>query len=129
MKRGAAGEELAQCFLRCRGLKILERNWRSRGGELDIVCAEGRTLVFVEVKTRHDSQRGVPGEALTPAKRKRLLVAAGRYLTARGLWDRPCRFDLVAVHLRRESCVIEHQTDVIDASDSLGGGHAYWQPW
>jgi putative endonuclease len=120
---------MARAFLHCRGLDILETNWRSRSGELDIICRDGQTLVFVEVKTRSENDRGLPGEALTGAKRKRLIKAASRYLTVEDCWDKPCRFDLVAVQLQKDSCVIEHQINVIEISDALGCGHTHWQPW
>lgn len=69
---GDAGEELACDYLRRRGWTILDRNWRCRAGELDIVAAEGTRLVAVEVKTRASTRFGTPLEAITPAKSSRL---------------------------------------------------------
>jgi len=120
---------MARAFLTCQGFEVIETNWRSRFGELDIICRDGPDVVFVEVKTRRETDRGLPGEALTGVKQKRLVRAASRYLTKNSLWDRPCRFDLVAVYLHKDSCVIEHQAHVFDLSEALGGGYAYWQPW
>jgi putative endonuclease len=94
---GAAGEEAAAALLAAKGLRVLARNWRSGGLELDLVCREGRTIVFVEVKTRGPGSRGTPADGLTPAKRGRLVRAASLWLSENEAWDAPCRFDLVAV--------------------------------
>lgn len=93
---GAAGEEAAAKLLAAKGYRILARNWRSGGLELDLVCREGRTIVFVEVKTRSPG-RTTPAEALSPAKRAKLVRAASLWLSENDSWDAPCRFDLVAV--------------------------------
>lgn len=95
---GRAGEDEAARFLEGRGLAILARNVRIGGGELDLVALDGKTLVFVEVKWRRDASRGAPAEAITPAKRRRLLSAARAWLAEnprRGTRD--VRFDVVAI--------------------------------
>jgi putative endonuclease len=69
---GDFGEQLACEFLRSRGLQILDRNWRCRSGELDVVAADGAVLVGCEVKTRTSDRFGTPLEAITPAKAGRL---------------------------------------------------------
>jgi putative endonuclease len=126
---GKAGEELAGTYLQTLGFEIVSRNWRCRGGELDIICTSGKDIVFVEVKTRTDQDRGLPGEALDEKKQKRLIKAAGVYLSRQKLWDRPSRFDLVAVSFDATGCRLEHVTDVIQVSQTLVGRHAHWQPW
>lgn len=94
MNRGDAAEALAAEFLSARGLTIVERNYRCRGGEIDLVARDRDTLVFVEVRLR--SSRGFGGAAasITPAKRKRLRRAAGHYLATLGR-EPPCRFDAI----------------------------------
>ncbi len=94
---GERGEEAAARYLSGKGLRILERGYRARFGEIDLIAREGEELVFVEVKTRRSLRCGDPLEAVTEAKRRRILRAASLYLQSTGAWDSPCRFDLVAV--------------------------------
>ena len=94
---GRRGEEAAARHLASRGLRILERGFRSRAGEIDIVAQDGETLVFVEVKSRSSLACGRPAEAVDSRKRRRLLNAASWYLLSRGGPERPCRFDVVEV--------------------------------
>jgi putative endonuclease len=88
---------LACRYLESRGFAILARNFRSRAGELDIVAREGETTVFVEVKERHGTSHGEAVEAVTFAKRQRIVRAARLFAAARGLSDAPLRFDVVAI--------------------------------
>ena len=98
LRRGARGEKLASRFLRRRGYKVLYRNFKDRrGGEIDIVCRDGDTLVFVEVKTRRDEEFGRPVEAVD--RQKQLRVSKGGLAWLR-LLDNPeitFRFDVVEV--------------------------------
>ena len=100
LRRGVRGEKLASRFLRNHGYKILYRNFRDRrGGEIDIVCRDDDTLVFVEVKTRSDEDFGRPIEAVD--RRKQLRVSKGGLAWLRFL-DNPdivFRFDVVEVLL------------------------------
>jgi putative endonuclease len=91
---GAAAEALAASFLAQHGLTIVERNWRRRCGELDIVARDGETLVFVEVRLRRGGDFGGAAASITAAKRARVVAAAGLYL-ARLPHTPPCRFDAV----------------------------------
>ena len=129
LSTGRAGEDLAAAFLVEKGYRVVTRNFRCTGGEIDLVCEDGRTLVFVEVKTRSGHVRGEPGEAVTAAKRKRLVKAAALYLSRTRAWSRPCRFDLVGILFLIGETVVEHWEDIIDARDGLDRGHAPWQPW
>lgn len=96
--KGRAGEDGAARFLEERGLEVVARNVRAGGGEIDIVASDGRAVVFVEVKWRRDASRGVPAEAVTPAKRRRLLSAARAWLAANPAHSsRDVRFDVVAI--------------------------------
>jgi putative endonuclease len=94
---GAAGEARAAAWYRTRGYRVVARNWRCRDGELDLVVARGRLLVFVEVKTRRTDRFGSPLEAVTWQKQQRLRRLALRYLEATGTSARALRFDVVAI--------------------------------
>ena len=94
--KGAAGEQLAADYLQRRGLKLIERNFRVRGGEIDLICRDGKTTVFVEVRLRSRSDFGGAAASVTPAKQKKLLAAARQYLTTLKTLP-PCRFDVVAL--------------------------------
>lgn len=94
MNRGAAAEALAAQFLQARGIRIVERNYRCRGGEIDIIAREGSTLVFVEVRLRRGNAFGGAAASITPAKRRRLGFAARHYLGRLGR-EPPCRFDAI----------------------------------
>lgn len=98
LQLGARGEKLAQSFLRKSGYKILYRNFRARrGGEVDIVCRDDDTLVFVEVKTRTREDFGRPLEAVNAAKRKLISRGALAWLQMLDNPDILFRFDVVEV--------------------------------
>ena len=109
---GRFGEELAARHLDGAGLRIVDRNWRCAEGEIDIVAADGDTLVFCEVKTRSGTGFGDPAEAITAAKSARLRRLGLRWLAAHGLGWRELRFDVVTV-LRRNGAdpVVRHLKD------------------
>ncbi len=94
---GNFGEVLACNFLKKLGYRILERNFRIRGGEIDIVCRQKDYLVFVEVKTRYSHQFGEPAESITHWKIKALLKTALFYIQKIKWGDRGYRIDLVTV--------------------------------
>ena len=99
---GQYGEELAVEHLREDGLEVLARNWRCREGELDVVARAGRTVVFVEVKTRSGTGYGEPAEAVTLRKARRLRLLACRWLEQhRPAGTADLRFDVVSVVRRR----------------------------
>src|SRR5438132_34677 len=100
---GERGEDFAAKFLRRRGYKILVRRFKSRGGEIDLVCRDGDWLVFVEVKTRVSDQLGLPSESVNHDKQRHASKVALDYLR---LLDNPqirWRFDIVEVLLRKEA--------------------------
>jgi putative endonuclease len=96
---GKSGEDLACDELASRGYAILERRYRTRAGEIDIVARDGTALVFVEVKTRRSIRCGVPADAVTRAKRRRIVQMASDYLARRRPTAGSCRFDVVTVSL------------------------------
>ena len=97
---GAHGERIAAAYLARAGLRVLDRNWRCRDGELDIVAREGAALVFCEVKTRRGVGFGHPVEAVTPVKQRRLRLLAQRWLAAHDEHAPDLRFDVVGVLVR-----------------------------
>ena len=92
--RGALAEETAAEFLKARGLRLLERNYSCRFGEIDLIMRDGRTLVFVEVRYRRNKSFGGAIESITAAKREKLLRAARHYMAATQEFP-ACRFDAV----------------------------------
>jgi putative endonuclease len=97
--RGRRGEDLAHRFLRRRGYAVVARNWRTEtgSGELDVVAWEGKTLVFVEVKSRASEEYGTPDRAVDAEKRGNLIRAAREYARHAGVDWHEVRFDLVNV--------------------------------
>jgi putative endonuclease len=121
---GQRGEDAAARFLRRRGYKIVARQERYKLSELDIVAVDGRTVVFVEVKTRESLDGGGPEEAVTPEKQKRMTRAALGFLRRHGLLEHAARFDVVAVTWppgqRRPR--IEH---FVNAFEAVGRGQMF----
>jgi putative endonuclease len=114
---GRFGEQQAVEHLEAGGLQILDRNWRCRAGELDIVARDGSQLVFVEVKTRSSLAFGAPAEAVDRAKSARIRelalrwIMAQRELGAQMFWE-ALRFDVVSVVRGRDGVEIAHLTGV-----------------
>jgi putative endonuclease len=96
---GSQGEQAAYDFLIAKGYVCRERNFRLRGGEIDLIMDDGAYLVFVEVKFRRSLDYGAPEEAVTAAKIKRMTKAALTYIVQNRLADRGVRFDVIAVDL------------------------------
>ncbi len=94
---GSFGEKLAAAHYRAQGYAVLERNWRCRTGEIDLICARGTTLVVCEVKARTGTARGHPLEAVTAPKQRRLRHLATAYLRQQGRRWADVRFDVVSV--------------------------------
>lgn len=94
--KGAAAEEAAAHYLAARGLRVVERNFRVRGGEIDLVCRDGPTVVFVEVRLRRRSDYGGAAASITAAKQAKIVLAARHWLVRHGQYNgSPCRFDCV----------------------------------
>ncbi|QAA77333.1 MAG: hypothetical protein BIP78_1567 [Candidatus Bipolaricaulis sibiricus] len=109
---GQEAEDIACRHLQAKGMRVVARNWRWRGGEVDIIARDGPTLVFVEVRFRADETHGAPEETVTPAKRDRLWRTALAFL--RGVDEIPVRFDVVSVGPRglRHICDAFREEDV-----------------
>ena len=95
--RGAFGERLAATAYRRRGAEVLDRNWRTRTGEIDLIVREGGIYVFCEVKTRRSRRYGSPLEAITPEKAARIRRLAGEWLRAHRLRGVETRFDVASI--------------------------------
>ena len=94
---GQKGEAAAARYYLDRGCRLLAHNYRTRMGELDLVLMEGNTVVIVEVKSRSKTSRGPAAEAVGPAKQRRIILAAQRFLQQSGLSEQPVRFDVAEV--------------------------------
>jgi putative endonuclease len=100
---GAAGEALAEAYLRSLGYCILERNWRCRTGEIDIVAEIEGILVFVEVRSRSvHGKFGLAKESVNVRKQLQVRETAQYYLHRYRLYDKPLRFDVISVHFTKE---------------------------
>jgi putative endonuclease len=97
---GARGERIAAAYLTELGIRVLDRNWRCRHGELDLVARDGDAIVFCEVKTRRGTGYGHPVEAVTAAKQRRLRILAQRWLDAHDHHAPDLRFDVIGVLVR-----------------------------
>lgn len=93
---GQAGEDAALDYLQQQGLQLVERNFRCKGGEIDLIVRDQVTLVFVEVRKRADASHGGAAASITAAKQRRLLIAAQSYLQ-RYREPPACRFDVIAI--------------------------------
>lgn len=110
---GRRGERLAERHLLARGYRLIERNWRCRQGEIDLVVRDGDALVFVEVKTRTGTAFGHPFEAITPVKLARLRRLAVEWCTAHPRERGRIRIDAIAVIAPRGAeARIEHLAGV-----------------
>ena len=97
------GEQMAVDFLKDKGFVILERNFRCREGEIDIICSDGNNLCFVEVKSRSNFAHGFPEEFVDRRKRKKITIAASAYIKNNRVGSKPMRFDVIAVDLSKGS--------------------------
>ncbi|WP_455385256.1 YraN family protein [Acidihalobacter prosperus] len=95
-ERGRAAERLALDYLRRRGLRLREANYRCRAGEIDLVMSDGDSLVFVEVRQRSNPRFGGAAASVDAVKQRKLIATARHYLQAHGA-DSPARFDVVAI--------------------------------
>src|ERR687883_218833 len=94
---GRDGENLAERYLKKKGYVLVERNYRCRGGEVDLIVLDRKTIVFVEVKTRSDYSFGTPLEAVETRKQQRMVRAAEFFLSEKKLHNRDARFDVIGI--------------------------------
>ncbi len=113
-KIGKKGESIAVRYLKKQGYRIVEQNYRSKVGEIDIIAREKKSLVFVEVKTRSSRSFGSPKWAITPKKQKAISMAALYYLKMTNQNDINARFDVVSILLQGEDTHIELVRNAFD---------------
>ncbi|MBO4300965.1 MAG: YraN family protein, partial [Desulfovibrio sp.] len=97
--------------------------------ELDIVCRDGDTIVFVEVKTRNSSNYGGPASGLTPSKCRTLCRAATAWLASHNAWSHPCRFDVICLVRQGNVLYPEHYRHAFSCESPVDRCHTHWQPW
>lgn len=113
---GQEGERLAERYLRKKGYKLVERNYRCAVGELDLIVLDRRIVVFVEVKTRTGHGFGSPLEAVEFRKQRKMIQAAQFFLSAKGLQQREARFDVIGISWLGREPVLEHIENAFDLS-------------
>jgi putative endonuclease len=115
---GQEGEDRAAKHLEKQGYKILERNYRTRVGEIDLIALHRGEVVFVEVKTRTNNAYGAPELAVNPQKQSRMIKAALGYIRCKKLHQVPCRFDVVAI-----SVAMEQEVEIIQNAFEMDRTH------
>lgn len=116
---GQAGERAAERFLKNLRYKILARRFNTPVGEIDLICRDGDTIVFVEVKTQQSAELLDPESRVTRTKQSRLAKAAAWYVNQKKLHDKPLRFDVVAVVMAdtKSTPEVEHFIDAFVPDD------------
>lgn len=104
-QQGDRGEYIASHFLEQKGFEILERNYRYKRAELDLICLKDNLLIFVEVKARTRKDYGMPEDAVNDHKITQLQAAAEDYIYAIN-WQKDIRFDIVSVNLKDEKDIL-----------------------
>jgi len=94
---GDKGEDIAFDFLINKGYEVIQRNYRCRFGEIDIIAEHNGIIIFIEVKTRHTASFGMPQEAITHSKIQKISKTAVLYVQEKNLIDQACRFDVIAI--------------------------------
>jgi putative endonuclease len=115
---GRSGEEAAVEFLKQNGYRIIQRNYKNKLGEIDIVAKDDNTLCFIEVKTRTSFTFGYPQEAITLTKQKKINKVAMSYLKQYNLLNNPARFDIISVVLNNQN---KFDIDIIKDAFSAQG--------
>ncbi len=120
MAAGREAEDSVCAYLRERGMEIVERNVRARGGEIDLIARDGEVLAFVEVRFREEDGHGLAEESVGPAKRKRIAAAARAYLSTipPDSW-REARFDVAAVDGSGAAPAIRYYPAAFDARGKI----------
>lgn len=121
---GSRGEQLAVKFLKKNGYKILQRNYRCKIGEIDIICYDHGAIVFVEAKTRYSSSYGPPELSVTEAKKRRIVKVAMHYVAEKKIVGRDFRFDVVSVFYTpmKKYPVITLFKNAFTKNDSISSG-------
>lgn len=116
---GKRGEDAAAGFLKRNGYKIIARNFRNKLGEIDIIAYDGRTICFVEVKTRSSEKFGIPIESVSLLKQKQISRVAVGFLKDKNILHKDARFDVVSVFFVKEAAQIELIRNAFDINREL----------
>jgi len=111
---GESGESMACRYLRDNGYTVIERNFKTPTGEIDIIAKKRGTLHFFEVKARHGAGFGTPFEALTPVKIRRIKRTAEWFLAKNKCFSMPCLFGVIGIDLSHEPAKIECMVDAFE---------------
>ncbi len=113
---GKEGERIAERYLKKKGYRLVERNYRCPVGELDLIALDRRVIVFVEVKTRTDDRFGGPLESVHWRKQQKMIKAAQFFLSQQRLHQREARFDVIGISFVDGEPVVEHIQNAFDFS-------------
>ncbi|WP_411170522.1 YraN family protein [Clostridium sp. MB05] len=110
---GTYGEDLASSYLKSKGYYILNRNFRNKHGEIDLICKYSDLIIFVEVKSRYNYSYGIPSESVTYSKQKQIINLCKFYILSRKLFNYNCRFDVIEIYFNKnnESYFLNHIED------------------
>ena len=114
LRLGKKGEDAAAMYLRLKGYRILQRNFHSRYGEIDIIAFKNETVVFVEVKTRGKHPIDTPASAVDIFKQKKIIKTAYFYIMNKQLDDVDMRFDVIEVRACGFGCKITHRENAFE---------------
>jgi putative endonuclease len=120
LRLGAEGERAAERCVRRHGYAIVARNYRCPLGEVDLIALDGRTVVFIEVKTRNVETVDTAFDAVDPRKQRQIVRVAEHYLSANRLHDRDVRFDIVGVWRNGADLICELVQDAFEPDDRNG---------
>lgn len=112
-KFGIIGEKIAQKYLKNNGYKIIENNYYTRNGEIDIIANKEKYIVFVEVKTRTNEKYGKPSEAVNKTKKLHMIRSAAIFLRENNFSKFIIRFDVIEVYMINGKCKINHIKQII----------------
>ena len=110
---GKLGEDLATKYLKCTGYRILERNFRGKQGEIDIIATQGKEIIFIEVKTRSSIEFGRPIEAITKNKQKHMYQTAKYYIHKTKQETKCIRFDVIEVYIINGKIKVNHIKQIL----------------
>jgi len=113
---GKEGERIAEQYLKKKGYKLVERNYRCAAGEVDLIVLDRRVIVFVEVKTRTGHGFGLLMEAGQPRKQRKMMQAAQFFLSQKKLHQRDARFDVVGISWPGQEPMVEHVENAFELS-------------
>lgn len=116
---GQSGESFAVKYLESKGYKIIARNFRIRYAEIDIVAELNDEIIFVEVKTRSNTRRGLPAEAVNLHKQKKIIEAASVFLQDDKFFNRPCRFDVIEIYSNGKNFELRHIENAFEVTSDF----------